>query len=342
MRLAGLLCVAVVLATASLAATADQLLVYTYDSFVAWGPAQAIKDAFEETHPGVELVWVAPGDSSEMLARLIGELDFDLATADVFLGVADVEVHRAVEHALFRPLEPELIPNLNYVPQELRLEEDTYVVPYDYGYVTFVYDAEALPEELVPRTLDDLLRPELKSKIVLQDPRTSSPGLSFLLWTIDHFGEQWKQYWRELMPNVLTITKGWTESFEMFEAGEAPLMISYSTDEAYSYIVHGDLRYRVLTPGGEGYRQVEYMGIVRTTDKPDLAHSLLNIVLSREVQELIPTSQWMFPASAEAELPESFAQHAVIPENPVSLDLELVAQSLEEWISQWQTILIGR
>ncbi len=323
-----------------LSSTADELLVYTYDSFVAWGPAQEIKEKFEETHPGTELVWIAPGDSSEMLSRLLGELELGLPTADVFLGVADVEVHRALAHEAFLGLEPRLIPNLQYVPEDIRLEEDAYVVPYDYGYVTFVYDADALPAEHVPTTLEDLLHPELKGNIVLQDPRTSSPGLSFLLWTIAHFGDGWTDFWRELLPNVLTVTKGWTESFEMFEAGEAPIVVSYATDEAYSYIVHGDLRYRVLTPGGEGYRQVEYMGVVRTTDSPELAHSLLDIVLSHQIQELIPTSQWMFPANQDADTPEDFQQYAIIPENPVALDLDIVEEHLEEWISEWQRILI--
>ncbi|MFO8034705.1 MAG: thiamine ABC transporter substrate-binding protein [Candidatus Bipolaricaulota bacterium] len=341
MRLMSYLLCALVLLAVGLTPTAEELLVYTYDSFVAWGPAQEIKEEFEEAHPGVELVWIAPGDSSEMLSRLIGELELGLPTADVFLGVADVEVHRALEHEAFLPLETELIPNLEYVPEDIRLDEDAYVVPYDYGYVTFVYDDEALPAEHVPETLEDLLRPALKDKIILQDPRTSSPGLSFLLWTIAHFGEEWTEFWRQLRPNVLTVTTGWTESFEMFQAGEAPIVISYATDEAYSYIVHGDLRYRVLTPGGEGYRQVEYMGVVRTTDNPKLAHTLLNIVLSHQVQELIPTSQWMFPANEDADTPADFQEYAIIPENPVALDLDLVAENLEEWISEWQAILVG-
>jgi len=336
-----LYCVAMVLMLAvGLSGTADELVVYTYDSFVAWGPAQEIKEKFEETHPGTELVWIAPGDSSEMLSRLLGELELGLPTADVFLGAADVEVPRALDHEAFLPLEPQLITNLKYVPDDIRLQDDAYVVPYDYGYVTLVYDAEALPDEHVPTTLEDLLHPELADKIVLQDPRTSSPGLSFLLWTIAHFEEGWTDFWRELLPNVLTVTRGWTESFEMFEAGEAPIVVSYSTDEAYSYIVHGDLRYRVLTPSGEGYRQVEYMGVVRTTDSPDLAHSLLDIVLSHQVQELIPTSQWMFPANQDADTPADFQEHAIVPENPVALDMDAVEEKLEEWISEWQRILV--
>ena len=319
-----------------------ELVVYTYDSFVSWGPAQAIEEAFEAAHPGVDLVWVAPGDSSEMLARLIGERAAGGTDADVFLGVADVELPRALAQGVFQPYDPTLIPNLASVPDELLLDETGHVIPFDHGYVTFVYDSEALPEGLVPQTLSDLTHPELKDKIVLEDPRTSSPGLSFLLWTIAHFGEErWLDFWRALFPNVLTVTKGWSEAYDMFLAGEAPIVLSYSTDTAYSYIAEGSLRYRVVTPDGEAYRQVEGMGIVAGTDQSELAHAFLDLVLSKEIQELIPTSQWMFPVSFEAELPEDFARYAVVPAHPVSLPPDYVAQHLEEWLSEWQRLLVG-
>lgn len=330
---------ALVLAVAVLGA-ARELVVYTYDSFVSWGPALAIKERFETLFPGVRLTWVAVGDSSEMLSRLIAELQLGLPTADVFLGLADVELPRALAHNVFQPYDPARIPNLADVPTPLLFDPTGHVLPYDHGYVTFVYDSELLPEELVPRTLDDLLRPELRGKIIVTDPRTSSPGLSFLLWTIAHYGEGWIAFWQRLLPNLLTITKGWSEAYDLFLAGEAPIVLSYSTDTAYSYIEHGSLRYRVITPGGEAFRQVEGMGIVRTCRDLDLAHAFLNLVLSVEIQELMPTTQWMFPVNARAKLPPGY-EYAVIPEKPVFLAPELIGQKLEEWLSQWQRLLIG-
>lgn len=320
--------------------TARELVVYTYDSFVAWGPALFIKERFEALFPGATLTWVAVGDSSEMLSRLIAELQLGIARADVFLGLADVELPRALAHRVFQPYDPKLIPNLADVPEALLFDPTGHVLPYDHGYVTFVYDSELLPPELVPQTLDDLLRPELKGKIIVMDPRTSSPGLSFLLWTIAHYGEGWREYWRKLLPNLLTVTKGWSEAYDMFLAGEAPIVLSYSTDTAYSYIEHGSLRYQVITPGGEAFRQVEGMGIVRTSRNLDLAHAFLNLVLSVEVQERIPTTQWMFPVNRRAKLPAGYV-YAVIPEKPVSLPPELVGAKLEEWLSQWQQLLLG-
>lgn len=328
-----------VAATAGLA-VARELVVYTYDSFVAWGPAKVIEEKFEAMFPGVDLIWVAVGDSSEMLSRLIAELKLGLRTADVFLGLADVELPRALAHGVFQPYAPEKIPNLADVSEELLFDKTGHVLPYDHGYVTFVYDAELLPEELVPRSLDDLLRPELRGKIVVEDPRTSSPGLSFLLWTIAHYGEGWPNFWRKLLPNLLVITKGWSEAYDLFLAGEVPIVLSYSTDTAYSYIEHGSLRYRVITPDGEAFRQIEGMGIVRGTKEVELAHAFLNLVLSVEVQELMPLTQWMFPVNRRAKLPAGY-EYAVIPERPVSLELNLIGEKLEEWLSLWEGLLLG-
>lgn len=326
------------LALATAAGAAEQFVVYASRSFVRWGPAAAIEQAFEAAHPGVDLVWVAPGGGAEMLSRLIAELTTGGTDADVFLGLSAMDLPRALQENVFGPCDPLLVSNLAWIPDELQFDATGWVIPFDHGYVTFVVSS-GLREDLVPRTFADLLRPELRGKIILQDPRTSTTGLAFLLWTAAHFGDEWPTFWKALLPNTLTVTKGWTEAFSMFEAGEAPIVLSYSTDAAYAYITTGEEKYRVVTPEGEGYRLVEGMGIVRTTTKLDLAHSFLDIVLSPEIQALIPTSQWMFPVREDVELPPDFARYAVLPETPVFLSPTYAADRLEEWIVRWQQVL---
>ena len=114
-------------------AGARQLVVYTYDSFVSWGPARAIEEKFEAMFPDVDLVWVAVGDSSEMLSRLIAELKLGVPTADVFLGLADVELPRALAHKVFQPLDPAQIPNLADVPEDLLFEKPATSFPMTMG-----------------------------------------------------------------------------------------------------------------------------------------------------------------------------------------------------------------
>jgi thiamine transport system substrate-binding protein len=322
------------------AMAAEELYVYTYDSFVSWGPAAAIEEAFEAAHPGVDLIWVAPGSSSETLSRMIAEIGAGGTEADVFLGISDADLTRA--SAYLQPYDPDLVPNVAHVPEELLgIDPEGAALPFDQGYVAFVYDSERLPEKFAPRTFGDLLRCELKGKVIVQDPRTSSTGRALLLWTIWRFGERgWVDFWRAFLRNVLVVTKGWSEAYDMFLAGEAPIVLSFTTDTAYSWIEHKSLRYRVILFDGEAYRFVEWMGIVKGSDKVKLTHDFLNLVLSKEIQERIPTSQWMFPVSEAVELPKDFAEYAVVPEVPAWIPPGRVAENLERWLQVWQRLLI--
>lgn len=324
-----------------LAASAQQkLYVYTYDSFVSWGPASDFEAGFEALYPGVDVVFVAPGDAGEAVARVIQELEAGGTDADVLLGIADTQVPKALARGLFEPYDPALIPNLANVPGELIFDETGHVVPFDHGYITLVYDSERIDPSEAPKTLEDLTDPKWRGQIIMMDPRTSSPGHAFLMWTIAKYGDPgFVKYWERLSPNLLTITGGWTEAYNYFLEGEAPIVVSYSTDTAYSVTVEGTDRQRVLTPEGEGYRQIEGMGIVRGTDQRELAHAFINYVLSVEAQEKIPPTNWMFPANRNAAVPENWEIYAVIPERPAYLAPEEIEANEARWLRLWATAI---
>lgn len=322
--------------------TKQRLVVYTYDS-LASGPAQIIKEGFEARYPDVEVVFIAPGSSGETLARLIAELDAGGTDADVLIGISDTMLPRALERGVFMPLDRSLLPNLAKVPADLDFDKTGHVVPFDTGYVTLIYDSHVLREDELPRSLEDLTDPRFRGKIIAIDPRTSSVGHAFLMWTIAEYGDPgYLDYWRRLAPNLLTVTSGWSTAYSYYEAGEAPIMVSYSTDTAYGVMYANSDRSRVLTPAGQGYRQIEAAGIVAGTDVPELAHRFLDYLLSVEVQQMIPTTNWMFPVNAETPLPEVWQEYAVVPANPVRLDAELIAKNEERWLREWARVMAGR
>lgn len=326
--------VALLLPSAALAQ--EQLVVYTYDSFVSWGPAEAIESGFEALHPGVDVVFVAPGSSGDAIARLAIELETGGTDADVLLGISDTQLPGALRAGLFQPFDPQRLSNLQAVPADLRFDATGHVVPVDVGYVTLVYDSELLDPSEAPRSLEDLTDPRFRGKVIMIDPRTSSVGHAFLMWTIAKYGDPgFVAYWERLSPNLLTITGGWSEAYNYFTSGEAPIVVSYSTDTAYSMTDSGSARTRVITPEGEAYRQIEGAGIVRGSDQVELAHAFLDYVLSTEVQELIPPTNWMFPVNREATLPHIWEEYAVIPERAVSLDPETIAENEARWFRQW-------
>jgi thiamine transport system substrate-binding protein len=58
----------------------------------------------------------------------------------------------------------------------------------DYGYFAVVYDTETMPNP--PTSLKELVEGDAEQKIVIEDPRTSTPGLGLLLWVKAVYGDK--------------------------------------------------------------------------------------------------------------------------------------------------------
>ncbi len=317
------------------------LVVYTYDSFVSWGPAAQIEKEFEAKY-NCDLQFVAAGGAKATLSRLLSEQRSGGTRADLFMGELN-DVPRIINYNLFAPIKRKQIPNLAAVPDEFSSIIDTGLVPYEYGYITLTYDAHALSATDLPHDLSALVDPKYKGKLICEDPRTSSTGFSFLLWTIAKFGENgYLEFWRNLDPTILTITSGWSEAWTLLTHGEAPLMVSYSTDTAYAAMYEDELRYLAYAPGGEGYRTIYGVGIVKGTKHPALAREFIDLLLSKGIQELLPKTEIMFPINSNAILPEAFQKYAIVPEKAMSLPLSLVGEKAEEWLSDWARVMTKR
>ena len=319
----------------------ETLVVYTYSSFVSWGPAGELKEAFEARYD-CNLEFVTAGGGKATLSRLLAEREAGGTDADLFMAEMN-DVPRIATYNLFLPVTVEDVPNLAHIPQELLLDQTAGLVPYEHGYITLTYDSQILSEEELPATLEALTDPRYKGMLVCEDPRTSSTGFSFLLWTIAHFGEEgYLDFWRSIDPTLLTITQGWSEAWTLLTHGEAPIAVSFSTDTAYGAMYEDSLRYRAFAPGGEGYRTVYGVGIVRETDHPELAKGFIDLLLSKEIQELLPRTEIMFPANEAAELPEEYQEHAIIPSDPLMLPLEIVGTRMDSWLYDWARVITTR
>ena len=321
--------------TVSSAQSENPLTVYTYDSFVSFGAADVITETFR-AQTGRDVRFVATADSRTMLSKLISEREAGGTPADAFVGVEVNDLGTARENDVFQRLSTNDVPNLEHVPDDIRFDPENRLIPYEHGFITLVYDSSQIDPADVPRTFEALTSDRYRDSLIVEDPRTSSPGLSFLLWTIAQRGEAgYIDYWRELMPNVLTITQGWSEAFGLFTDGEAPMMVSFSTDHAFDAIVNDSDKLRVLTLNNQAYRTIFGMGVVRGTDQPQLARQFLNVVLSSDVQSQLSETEWMIPASDNARVRNVWWQNVVVPEDPVLLPSERVTENLDSWVDRW-------
>lgn len=311
------------------------LHVYCYDSFASeWGPGPALAEGFEK-ETGIKIQWHAPGDAGTVLAQLIAEKEHP--TADVVIGLDSAQAQTAFWENLLVPCSPE---NLKGVPEDLRFDPDNRLIPFDYGHFAVIYDTEsAVPP---PASLEELTRPEYKDALILMDPRTSSPGLGFLMWTVAVYGAEAPAYWQRLKPSVLTVTDGWSQGYGLMLAGEAPLVISYGTSPVYHKQYEDTTRYRALEFTDDGHMmQIEGMGLVRGSKNKKEGELFLNWLLGTEAQGIIALGNIMLPARPDAPLPPSFSE-AMKPAKTYLPEPLTAGRSAEEWTDLWVETLTGR
>jgi thiamine transport system substrate-binding protein len=216
---------------------ANEVIIWTYDSFDSeWGPgAEVSKRFFEQT--GITIKWVSHGDAGSVLSRLL--LEGETAGADVILGIDQNYAARALDSGLLEAYKPA---GADKILSGLVIDKTFRLVPFDYSYFAIVYDSEKIPNP--PASLEDLTAPAYAKKLILMDPRTSSPGLGFLTWTKAVYKDGWKDYWTRLSPSILTIAEGWDTGYGLFTSGEAPLVLSYTTSPGYHLEYEETERYK--------------------------------------------------------------------------------------------------
>ncbi|MDZ5699375.1 thiamine ABC transporter substrate binding subunit [Chelativorans sp. M5D2P16] len=308
----------------------ETLTVYTYDSFTAeWGPGPRVEEAFE-TACGCDLEFVSVADGVALLNRV--RLEGEGTQADIVLGLDTNLIHAAKETGLFAP--HGIDPGRIEVPSGF---EDDVFVPYDYGYFAFVYDTEAI--EAPPQSLKELVESGSDPKIAIQDPRTSTPGLGLLLWVKAVYGDEAAGAWEKLRDNVVTVTPGWSESYGLFTSGEVPMVLSYTTSPAYHRIAEDTDRYRAASFEEGHYLQVEVAArTVKGADNP-LAEEFLSFMTGPGFQDIIPETNWMFPAGETSEPLDPVFNELVEPAETLRFSPREVAENREAWVDEWLSVM---
>ncbi|MDR2135259.1 MAG: thiamine ABC transporter substrate-binding protein [Treponema sp.] len=298
-----------------------EVVIWTYDSINSeWGPGPAAAKDFRE-RSGISVRWVSHGDAGELLARLL--LEKEDARADIILGLDQNMASRALASGLLEAYKPA---GAEGVRPELVIDPNWSLIPFDYSYFAFVYDSETLPRP--PASLEELTGESYAGKIILMDPRSSSPGLGFFGWVRAVYGPLWQDYWRRLSPSILTISDGWSGGYGLFTNGEAPLVLSYTTSPPYHLEYEETERYKAAIFDGGHPIQVELAGLLRAAKNKDNARAFLDYMLSPAFQALIPQGNWMYPV-IDIPLPDSFR---IAPRSGKVLNAEPATEAeLNEW-----------
>jgi thiamine transport system substrate-binding protein len=215
--------------------------------------------------------------------------------------------------------------------------DDDMFVPYDYGYFAVVYDTEKLPNP--PASLKELVEGDASQKIVIQDPRTSTPGLGLLLWVRSVYGDEAGAAWEKLKGRVLTVTPGWSEAYGLFTKGEAPMVLSYTTSPAYHMIADKSDRYQAAAFAEGHYLQVEVAGITVTGAKNPLAEKFLAFMTGPGFQDAVPETQWMYPAGKTDKPLDPAFDKLVKPAKTLQFSSPEVADNRKAWVDEWLSVM---
>ena len=183
----------------------------------------------------------------------------------------------------------------------------------------------------------------------MQNPTSSSPGLAFLLATIDAKGDDgWQDYWRSLKANGVKVVDGWESAYYgEFSGGSGkgkrPIVVSYATSPV-AEVVFSDPR--PTTAPTEAvlstcFQQVEYAAVLAGAKHPDAAGALVDFMLGRSFQSDIPLQMFVYPVNGTVTLPKEFTTFSPTPSEPATMTAERIEQNRDAWLRQWRSVIEG-
>ena len=288
------------------------------------GPGPIVEKLFEDKYE-IDLQFIAVDSAATLLNKII--LEGENTKADLVLGL-DMNLFNAAEKSqLFVSHNLKNINNKLTLP--LNWESDIFV-PYNYGYFAFVYNNKTLKNP--PLSMEDLIN-KTDARIVIQDPRTSTPELGLLTWMKALYGDSAQNKWSQLNKKIISVTKGWTDAYyNFFMAGEADIVLSYSTSPAAHIMFEENYDISASTFKEGNYISVEFAGILNSSKKKQMANKFLDFMISDDFQKVIPGTNIMYPV-IDVKMPEAFNK-LEIPKF-LQLDPKDINDNKDAWINEW-------
>jgi thiamine transport system substrate-binding protein len=330
-------------ATSPATPTPRSLTVMTHDSFAI---SKDVLAAFESQY-NAKVQFLKSGDAGTALNKAI--LSKDNPLADAFYGVDNTFLSRALDEGIYQPYAS---PLLAKIPDEFKLDPQNRALPVDYGDVCLNYDKAYFTSKNLPppQTLQDLLKPEYKGLLVVENAATSSPGLAFLLTTIGQFGPNgYLDYWKGLVANDVKVDNDWETAYYTDFSGSSgkgprPIVISYDSSPAAEVIYANppisEPPTAAVVSDGACFRQVEFVGLLKGAKNQDLAEKWIDFMLSTKFQEDMPLQMFVFPVNTDARLSDVFTKYLVLPKKTATVSPQDIGTNRDQWIQAWTAAVL--
>lgn len=308
--------------------------IYASGSFISnWGPGPELKNLFE-TRTGLKISFIEMSDPGITLQKVAFAPDESLG--DAVVGMDQFDIVRFSDKVKWKDISALKVPvsnsalNLN----EIRSSElFRSFIPYDWSAVTFVKRTDSSYQV---SSLPDLLKPELKLKVAYEDPRTSSPGLQFLLWVVArHSEDQAIQFLKDLNKQAHSFSPSWSTAYGLFKNKNADMVLSYITSPIYHLVEEKDSNYQALDFKDGIPIQVEFAGVLDSCKNCDAANKFISFIQSQEAQRIIMMKNYMLPMDRQVVEGTAFDTLNVYK----LIDFKIPSkEEINKWLSIWSDI----
>jgi thiamine transport system substrate-binding protein len=321
----------------------------TLVSHDSWAVSKSVLKDFEK-RSGYTVRVLKDGDAGQAVNKAI--LTKDNPQGDVFFGVDNTLLSRALDNGLFQSYEPK---GSGMILPEYRVDQDKHrVTPIDTGDICVNYDKAYFSKHKLtpPASFDDLVKPEYKNLLVTENASTSSPGLGFLLGSAAKYGDDgWPEYWKKLKANGVKVVDGWEQAYNEEFSGSAggkkakadrPLVVSYASSPP-AEVVFADPKPKTAPTGvsyGTCFRQTEYAGLLSNAKNTKGGKEFLDFLLTKEFQDDMPLNMFVYPVREAAQVPPEFVKYGPQAKHPETMDPAKIADKRDQWVKSWTSLVL--
>ncbi|AOR31829.1 ABC transporter substrate-binding protein [Streptomyces fodineus] len=321
----------------------------TLVSHDSWAVSKNVLQDFENK-TGYKVHVLKDGDAGQAVNKAI--LTKDNPQGDVFFGVDNTLLSRALDNGLFQPYQAK---GSDLVLPEYRVDQAKHrVTPIDTGDICVNYDKAYFAQHKLtpPQSFADLAEPAYKNLLVTENAATSSPGLGFLLGSAARFGDNgWQDYWKKLKANGVKVVDGWEQAYyQEFSGssegkkagGDRPLVVSYASSPP-AEVIYAKKRPSTAPTGvahGTCFQQTEYAGLLSNAKNTKGGKAFLDFLLTKEFQDDMPLNMYVYPVREGAQVPPEFMKYGPEAKNPETMAPGKIAANRDQWVKSWTSLVL--
>jgi iron(III) transport system substrate-binding protein len=292
---------------------------------------------FERARPNVDVQWVDMG-SQEVLERLRAEAANP--HADVWFGAPAETFSKAAKENLLAPYRPTWTAA---APQDARDPRDLWYGTY-YTPEVIAYNTQAVSAAEAPKDWDDVLDPKWRGKVLIRDPVASGSMRAIfggiIARSIAQTGsaEAGYEWLRRLDANTKEYTLNPTLLYQKLGRQEGVISL-YNMPDIATLRERFNIPVTYVIPSSGTPLLVDAIAIVRGTKRAEIARAYYEFVTTRAAVLEAARRFRRIPVRTDiaADSLPAWIRDALAKIKPMPGDQRMIADSLDAWMTYWDT-----